>query len=70
MKIFIDIKKADPFKVNPNSSLRNMFDKETIMAIKDKFANKLSVLDKEPKNIIDKKLDINMFQKYKKRSSW
>ena len=35
----------------------------------DKLANKLSVLDKEPKNIIDKKLDINMFQKYKRRSS-
>ena len=46
-----------------------MFDNETIMASKDKLANKLSVLDKEPKNIIDKKFDINMFQKYKKRSS-
>ena len=69
MKKITDIKRADPLKINPNSSLRNMFDNETIMASKDKLANKLSVLDKEPKNIIDKKLDINMFQKYKKRSS-
>ena len=42
LKIFTDIKRADPLKVNPNSSLRNIFDNETIMASKDKLANKLS----------------------------
>ena len=59
MKKIIEIKRADSLKVKANSSFRNMFDDESIIASKDKMNNKLSILDKELKNIIDKKLDIN-----------